>query len=63
MYEKDNKELKEENKRLKATIDAFARQVRRLETRLMKYEKVDRGRFIDKTLTTSEQESLFSNHL
>ena len=56
-------ELKDENKRLKATLDAYARHVRRLETRLMKYEKVDRGKFIDKSKTIIEERSLFGNHI
>ena len=56
-------ELKDENKRLRATLNAYARQIRRLETRLLKYEKVDRWAFINKTLTTNEQKSLFNNHI
>ena len=51
--------LKEENRRLKATVEAFARQIVRLEQRLLKYEKVHDGKFVEKDITTSESKSLF----
>ena len=49
----------DENKRLKATLDAYAKQVSRLEQRLLKYEKVHDGKFVEKDITTSESKSLF----
>ena len=52
-------ELRDENKRLKATLDAYAKQVSRLEQRLLKYEKVHDGKFIEKDITTSESKPLF----
>lgn len=54
-------DLKEENKRLRATVEAYARQVKRLEQRLLKYEKVHDGKFIDKSITTSEEKHLFDS--
>lgn len=54
-------DLEEENKRLKATIEAYAKQVERLEQRLLKYEKVHDGKFIDKSITTSEEKTLFDS--
>lgn len=53
------KELLEENKRLKATLESFAKQITRLEQRLLKYEKVHDGKFVEKDITTSESKSLF----
>lgn len=55
------KELIEENKRLKATVDAYTKQITRLEQRLLKYEKVHDGKFIEKDITTSESKPLFNN--
>ncbi len=52
-------QLQEENKRLKATLDAYAKQVNRLEQRLLKYEKVHDGKFIEKDITVSESRPLF----
>lgn len=49
----------DENKRLKATVDAYAKQINRLEQRLLKYEKVHDGKFVEKDITTSESKSLF----
>lgn len=49
----------DENKRLKATVDAYAKQINRLEQRLLKYEKVHDGKFIEKDITTSESKPLF----
>ena len=54
-------DLKEENRRLKATVEAFARQIVRLEERLLKYEKVQDGKFVEKSITTSERKPLFPN--
>lgn len=54
-------DLKEENKRLKATVEAYARQVERLEQRLLKYEKVHNGKFVDKSITTIEKKDLFNS--
>ena len=51
----------DENKRLKATVDAYAKQINRLEQRLLKYEKVHDGKFIEKDITTSESKPLFNN--
>lgn len=51
----------DENKRLKATVDAYAKQINRLEQRLLKYEKVHNGKFIEKDITTSESKPLFNN--
>ncbi len=52
-------ELEEENKRLKATVEAYAKQVNRLEQRLLKYEKTHDGKFLDKSITISDKVSLF----
>lgn len=49
----------DENKRLKATLDAYAKQVSRLEQRLLKYEKVHDGKFVEKDITISESKPLF----
>lgn len=49
----------DENKRLKATVDAYAKQINRLEQRLLKYEKVHDGKFIEKDITVSESKPLF----
>lgn len=49
----------DENKRLKVTVDAYAKQINRLEQRLLKYEKVHDGKFIEKDITTSESKPLF----
>lgn len=51
----------DENKRLKATVDAYAKQINRLEQRLLKYEKVHDGKFVEKDITTSESKPLFNN--
>lgn len=51
----------DENKRLKATVDAYAKQINRLEQRLLKYEKVHDGKFIEKDITTSESKPLLNN--
>lgn len=61
MKMKGCQELLEENKRLRATIEAYAKQVERLEQRLLKYEKVHDGKFLDKSITTSEEKSLFDS--
>ena len=57
--QREIRELEEENKRLKATLDAYAKQINRLEQRLLKYEKVHDGKFIEKDITTSENKPLF----
>ena len=54
-------ELEEENKRLKATVEAYARQVNRLEQSLLKHEKVHDGKFVPKSITTSEEKPLFDS--